>query len=112
MRRDETRLQYIQRLLRPSASKGTKHRKKHCQHASSVEANSQNRVAMTQPRYHTQTSYILTVSLQPHCLLERSSVPHFSCSTQKQGQVDSDVTVTVQTPMTTDRNKAYSTHSR
>lgn len=50
------------------------------------EANSQNRVAMTQPRYRTQTSYILTVSLQPHCLLERSSIAHFSCSTQKQGQ--------------------------
>lgn len=51
-----------------------------------LTVNSQNRVAMTQPRYHTQTSYILTVSLQPHCLLERSSISHFSCSTQKQGR--------------------------
>lgn len=62
--------------------------------------------------YRTQTSYISTVSLQPHCLLERSSNAHFSCSTQKQGRWTSDVTVTVQTPMRTDRNKAYITHSR
>lgn len=36
-----------------------------------LTVNSQNRVAMTQPRYRTQTSYILTVSLQTHCLLEK-----------------------------------------
>lgn len=51
-----------------------------------LTVNSQNRVAMTKPRYRTQTSYILTVSLQPRCLLERSSISHFSCSTQKQGR--------------------------
>lgn len=49
-----------------------------------LTVNSQNRVV--QPRHRTQASYISTVSLQPHCLLERGSIPHLFCGTQKQGQ--------------------------
>lgn len=113
-RRDGTRLQYIQRPLGLSASKGTKHiqRKRHarthCQHASSVEANSQNRVV--QPRHCTQASYSSTLSLQPH------SRPAFHRFTSSATHRDKDSglwrTVTVQTPMRTDENKANSTHSR
>lgn len=75
-----------------------------------LTVNSQNIVAMTQPRYRTQTSYILTVSLQTHCLpeLNTSRLPQHT----ETRTVDSDVTAAVQTPMRTDRNKAYSTHSR
>lgn len=41
-------------------------------HQWKLTVNSQNKVAKTQPRYRTQTSYIFkTVSLQPH----RSSMP-------------------------------------
>lgn len=113
-RRDGTRLQYIQRPLGLSASKGTKHiqRKRHarthCQHASSVEANSQNRVV--QPRHCTQASYSSTLSLQPRSRLA------FHCLTSSATHRDKDsglwCTVTVQTPMRTDENKANSTHSR
>lgn len=73
-----------------------------------LTVNSQNRVAMIQPRYRTQTGYILTVSLQTHCPFWRGAQNLTSCILQntQTRTVASAVTVTVRTPTRTDRNKA------
>lgn len=107
VRGDETLLQYIQILLRPSASKGTKHKNTANMHRQwKLTVNSQNRVAMTQPQYRTQTRDIFNSQSSG----EELNTSHLLQHTQTR-TVASDVTV--QTPMRTDRKKrAHSTHSR
>lgn len=77
-----------------------------------LTVNSQNRVAMTKPQYRTQTSYIF--NSQSAATLSSGEELNISLLLQhtETRTVDSDVTVTVQTPTRTDRNKAYSTHGR
>lgn len=78
-------------------------------HQWKLTVNSQNRVAMTQPRYRTQTSYIFNsqsaATLSSGEELNRSSISHFSLQHTETRTVDSDVTVTVQTPMRTDKKQ-------
>lgn len=79
--------------------KGTKHKNTANMHRQwKLTVNSQNRVAMTQPRYRTQTSYIF--NSQPSG--EELNTSHLLQHTQTR-TVASDVTV--QTPMRTDRKK-------
>lgn len=106
-RKDKTLQQYIQRLLRPSASKDTKHKNTanmHHQWKLTV-----NKVAMTQPRYHTD-QYVLTASLKTQ--RRKASITSLFQQHTQTRTVANDVTVTVQTPMRTDKRTAYSTHSQ
>lgn len=65
-----------------------------------LTVNSQNRVAMTQPRYRTQTSYIFNSQSSG----EKLNTSHILQHTQTR-TVASDVTV--QTPMRTDRKRRH-----
>lgn len=71
---------------------------KHCQHASSVKANSRNSCTATAP--HTDLLHF--ISLQAHCRFERG-VQYLFWSTQKQGQWT--VKQHSENPMRTHKNK-------
>lgn len=96
---------------RAECIKGYKtHKKKtaNMHHQWKLTVNSQNRVV--QPQHRTQTDYILTVSPQPHCLLERSSISHFFLAHRNK-----DGGQRCSSPNSHDsrqKNKAFSTHSR
>lgn len=106
VRGDETLLQYIQRLLRPKCIKGYKTQKD----TANMHHQWKLTVNRTEWQWHShgtahRPATSLTVSPQPHCLLERSSISHFSLQHTETRTVDSDVTVTVQTPMRTDKKQ-------
>lgn len=81
---------------------------KHCQHASSVKANSQNSGTATAP--HTGQLHLNSQSAATVFRTAAQYLTSLLWHTETR-TVDSDVTVAVQTPMRTDKNKAYRTQS-
>lgn len=99
MRRDETLLQYGTFAARAECVKGYKTHTKRRLPTCIVGGQSKT---VVQPQHCTQANYIFTVSPQPHCLLERTSIS-LPFSTQTQGMVDSNAAV--RTPMRADTKK-------